>query len=267
MIPLRDDQPTSTFPIVTVLLIALNVLVYVGQQVLPLEQVWALVPYAVTHNLDLNGTFAHIGRDGVPHLVHPPPGVTIQLGPRDIPFGPSPHPVWLTVFTSMFLHSGLLHIGGNMLYLWIFGNNIEDVLGRVRFLLFYFACGLAASAAQIAIDPDSLIPNVGASGAIAGVLGAYFILYPNARVLSIVPLFFIGFLAQVRAFWVLLLWIVLNVFQGINGLNMQHGGGVAHFAHIGGFFAGILLILLLGGPRLADRQRRRASYPPPWRAS
>lgn len=266
MIPLRDDQPTSTFPIVTLLLIALNVLVYVGQQVLPLEQVWALVPYAVTHGVDLNGTFAHIGRDGAAHLVHPPPGVTIQLGPRDILYGPSPHPVWLTIFTSMFLHGGLLHIGGNMLYLWIFGNNIEDVLGRGRFLLFYLVCGLAASASQIAIDPDSLIPNVGASGAIAGVLGAYFILYPNARVLSLVP-FFVYFLAQVRAFWVLLLWIVLNVFQGVTGLGMRNGGGVAHFAHIGGFFAGLVLILLLGGPRLADRQRRRAAYPPPWGAS
>ncbi len=267
MIPLRDNQPTSTFPIVTLLLIALNVLIYVGQQVLPLEQVWALVPYAVTHNVDLNGAFAHIGRDGAAHLYRPPPGAVVRLGPNDIVYGPSPHPIWLTVFTSMFLHGGLLHIGGNMLYLWIFGNNIEDVLGRGRFLLFYFACGLAASAAQIGIDPNSLIPNVGASGAIAGVLGAYFVLYPNARVLSIVPVFFLGFFAEVRAFWVLLLWIVLNVFQGVIGLGTQHGGGVAHFAHIGGFFAGILLILLLGGPGRATRQRRRAAYPPPWRAS
>ena len=267
MIPLRDDQPTSTFPIVTVLLIAANVLVYVGQQFLPLEQVWALVPYAVTHGTDLNGSFAHIGRDGVAHLVQLPPGAAVRLGPRDIPFGPSPHPVWLTIFTSMFLHGGLLHIGGNMLYLWIFGNNIEDVLGRVRFLLFYFACGLAAEAAQIAINPDSLIPNLGASGAVAGVLGAYFVLYPNARVLSIVPVFFLGLLAEVRAFWVLLLWIVLNVFQGVSGLGTQQGGGVAHFAHIGGFFAGVLLILLLGGKSLAARQQRRAAYPPPWAAS
>jgi len=268
LIPLRDDQPTSTFPIVTVLLIAANVLVYVGQQFLPLEQVWALVPYAVTHNIDLNGSFAHIGRDGVAHLARLPPGVSVRLGPRDIPFGPSPHPIWLTVFTSMFLHGGLLHIGGNMLYLWIFGNNIEDVLGRVRFLLFYLACGLAASAAQIAIDPNSLIPSLGASGAVAGVLGAYFVLYPNARVLSIVPIFFLGLLAEVRAFWVLLLWIVLNVFQGVSGLGMmRNGGGVAHFAHIGGFFAGVALILLLGGRGLVARQRRRAAYPPPWAAS
>ena len=266
MIPLRDSQPTSTFPIVTLLLIAVNVLVYIGQQVLPLDQVWALVPYEVTHNIDLNGQFAQIGRDGAAHLVHPPPGAVVQLGPNDILYGPSPHPIWLTVFTSMFLHGGLLHIGGNMLYLWIFGNNIEDVLGKLRFLAFYLACGLAASATQIAIDPDSLIPNVGASGAIAGVLGAYFILYPNARVLSLVPVF-VFFLAEVRAFWVLLLWIILNVFQGVAGLGIQHGGGIAHFAHIGGFFAGILLILLLGGRNLAARQQQREVYPPPWRGS
>lgn len=261
MIPLRDNQPTSAFPIVTVLLIALNVLVYVGQQVLPLEQVWALVPYEVTHNVDLNSAVAHISRSGV-QLYQPPPGAVLRLGPNDILYGPSPHPVWLTIFTSMFLHGGLLHIGGNMLYLWIFGNNIEDALGKVKFIAFYLTCGLAASAAQIAIDPNSLIPNVGASGAIAGVLGAYFILYPNARVLSLVPIF-VYFLAEVRAFWVLLLWIVLNVFQGVTGLGGQ-SGGVAHFAHIGGFFAGILLILLLGGQNLVARQRQRSTYPPPW---
>lgn len=266
MIPLRDNQPTRTFPLVTILLIAVNVLVYVGQQVLPLDQVWSLVPYEITHPIDLNGQFAHIGRDGVARLIQIPPGAVVRLGPNDILYGPSPHPVWLTVFTSMFLHGGLLHIGGNMLYLWIFGNNIEDALGRVRFLLFYLACGLAASAAQIAIDPNSLIPNVGASGAIAGVLGAYFVLYPNARVLSLVPIF-VYFLAEVRAFWVLLLWIVLNVFQGVAGLGIQRGGGVAHFAHIGGFFAGIFLILLLGGQGLVTKQRQRATYPPPWSGS
>ena len=266
MIPLRDNQPTSTFPLVTILLIAVNVLVYAGQQVLPLDQVWSLVPYEITHNVDLNGAFAHIGRDGAVHLYRPPPGATVRLGPNDIVYGPSPHPIWLTVFTSMFLHGGLLHIGGNMLYLWIFGNNIEDALGKVRFLMFYLVCGLAASAAQIAIDPNSLIPNIGASGAIAGVLGAYFILYPNARVLSIVPVF-VFFLAEVRAYWVLLLWIVLNIFQGVSGLGIHRGGGVAHFAHIGGFFAGILLIRLLGGQALVAKQRRRAAYPPPWAGS
>lgn len=258
MIPLRDNQPIRTFPLVTILLIVLNVLVYVGQQTLPLESSWAMVPYEVTHGIDLNNVIGHLGQNGQIQLFQVPPNTPATLGPRDIYYSLSPHPLWLTILTSMFMHAGLLHLGGNMLYLWIFGNNVEDVLGRVRFLLFYLVCGAAASAAQIAINPDSLIPNVGASGAIAGVLGAYFVLYPNAKVLAIIPIFIV-FLAEVRAYWVLLLWIVLNVFQGVAGLSMMNGGGVAHFAHIGGFFAGIVLIFLLGGPRLAASSPRPAN--------
>ncbi len=260
MIPLRDDQPTSTFPIVTVLLIALNVLVYAAQQTLPLDSSWSLVPYEITHNTDLADVVGRVGRDGAVQLYQIPAGTQAALGPNSIYYGLSPHPLWLTVFTSMFMHGGLLHIGGNLLYLWIFGNNIEDALGRVRFLLFYFASGVLAAAAQIAVGPNSLIPNVGASGAIAGVLGAYLLLYPNARVLSIVPVFFLGLLANVRAFWVLLVWIGLQLFQGLSGLGMQRGGGVAYFAHIGGFFAGMLLISLLGGQALAAKQRGAGPY-------
>ena len=255
MIPLHDDQPTRTFPIVTILLIALNVLVYAAQQSLPLNESWSMVPYEITHNTDLAGVIGQVGQNGGVSLHQIPAGASVALGPRDIYYALSPHPLWLTIFTSMFMHGSLLHIGGNMLYLWIFGNNIEDALGKVRFLLFYLVCGVLASAAQIAVGPNSLIPNVGASGAIAGVLGAYLILYPNARVLSIVPLF-VMFLANVRAVWVLLLWIGLQLFQGIMGLGMQRGGGVAYFAHIGGFFAGMLLISLLGGRALAVKQQR-----------
>ena len=265
MIPLRDNQPTRSFPIVTVLLIALNVLVYVAQQTLPLDQSWSMVPYEITHGVDLSRIVGHLGPDGSGQLVPVPPDVhSIGLGPRDIYYAASPHPIWLTIFTSMFMHGSLLHIGGNMLYLWIFGNNIEDALGKVRFLVFYLLCGVAASLAQIAVSPNSLIPNVGASGAIAGVLGAYFVLYPNARVLSLVPVFVV-FFAEIRAFWVLLFWIALQVFQGLNGLGMQHagGGGVAYFAHIGGFFFGMLLITLLGGQKLVAKQQREAGgYPP-----
>lgn len=257
MIPLRDNQPTSTFPLVTVLLIALNVLVYIGQQTLPLDGSWSLVPYEITHHIDLSHVIGHIGQNGAVALYRIPSNAPpIALGPRDIYYGDSPHPLWLTIFTSMFMHSGLLHIGGNMLYLWIFGNNVEDVLGRARFLVFYLVCGVAAAAAQIATDPISLIPNVGASGAIAGVLGAYFVLYPDARVLTIVPIF-IAFLAEIRAYWILLFWIVLNVFQGVAGLGMPGAGGVAHFAHIGGFFCGVGLILLLGGRKLTAQPLRR----------
>jgi membrane associated rhomboid family serine protease len=170
--------------------------------------------------------------------------------------------LWLTIFSSMFMHASLLHIGGNMLYLWIFGNNIEDALGKFRFLAFYLFCGLAAAAAQIMTAPNSMIPTLGASGAIAGVLGAYLILYPHARVLTIVPIF-IAFLAEIRAVWVLGFWIALQVFQGLAGLGMQRGGGVAYFAHIGGFFTGMILILILGGQRLVARQKQRIYYPPP----
>ncbi len=255
MIPLHDDQPTRTFPIVTILLIALNVLVYAAQQTLPLNESWSMVPYEITHNTDLAGVIGQVGQNGGVSLHQIPPGVSVPLGAQDIYYAASPHPVWLTIFTSMFMHGSLLHIGGNMLYLWIFGNNIEDALGKVRFLLFYLVCGVLAAAAQIAVGPNSLIPNVGASGAIAGVLGAYLILYPNARVLSLVPLF-VMFLANIRAVWVLLFWIGLQLYQGVAGLGMQRGGGVAYFAHIGGFFAGMLLISLLGGRALAVKQQR-----------
>ncbi len=255
MIPLHDDQPTRTFPIVTILLIALNVLVYAAQQTQPLDASWSMVPYEITHHTDLAGVVGHLGRDGAVQFYQLPPGAQVTLRARDIYYAASPHPLWLTIFTSMFMHANLLHIGGNMLYLWIFGNNIEDALGKVRFLLFYLVCGVLASAAQIAVGPNSVIPNVGASGAIAGVLGAYLILYPNARVLSIVPLF-VMFLANIRAVWVLLFWIGLQLYQGFAGLGMQRGGGGAYFAHIGGFFAGMLLISLLGGRSLAVKQQR-----------
>ncbi|MDQ2799157.1 MAG: rhomboid family intramembrane serine protease [Armatimonadota bacterium] len=265
MIPLRDNQPTSRFPIVTVIVIAINVVVFLAQQRLPLETSFAMVPYEITHGTDLSNVVAHLTRTGAWPLYQLPPGGSgLRLGSSEIFYGPSPHPLWLTIFTSMFLHSGWLHIGSNMLVLWVFGNNIEDVLGKVRFLLFYFACGLVAALTQIATDANSIIPTVGASGAIAGVMGAYLILYPHARVLSIVPLLGLGLLMEVRAFWVLLFWIVLNIFQGVSGFGVQQGG-VAHFAHIGGFFAGLGLILLLGGPRLVARQKQRSEfyYPPP----
>lgn len=247
MIPLRDDQPTSTFPLVTVLLIAANVLVFLAQQASQggIEASFSMVPYEVTHNADLAG-----------QALRDPAGQVVAV------YGQPPHPLWLTIFTSMFLHSGLLHIGGNMLYLWIFGNNVEDALGKVRYLIFYFVCGLAAGLAQIASSPNSLIPTLGASGAIAGVLAAYWLLYPNARVLTIVP-FFIYFLANIRAYWVLGFWIVLQVIQGVAGIGMERGGGVAYFAHIGGFVAGIIIIQLLGGQALVARQRRRTMYHPP----
>lgn len=239
MIPLRDDQPTATFPIITIMLIVINVIVFLNQGPLHLEESYAMVPYEITHHVSLVGTYQIPGFDSSHALT----------------YGQAPRPIWLTIFTSMFLHGGILHIAGNMLYLWIFGNNIEDVLGKFRFILFYFVCGLAAAVAQITTDPNSMIPTIGASGAIAGVLGAYILLYPNARVFSIVPIFGFGFFTDVRAFWVLALWIALQIFQGFSGEGMARGGGIAYFAHMGGFAAGLVLIIMLGGKRLLERQR------------
>jgi len=213
MIPLYDENPTRIFPLITVLLIAANVAVFIYELILPSPQALegfvraaAIIPYDVTHNLD----------------------------PR----------VSLTLFTSLFVHAGWLHIIGNMLYLWIFGNNVEDAMGHLRFALFYLLCGLAASAAQIAVNIDSPVPNIGASGAIAGVLGAYLILFPRARVVSLVTLGYFVRLVKVPAVLVLGLWIVVQLFSGLASLGMPEVGGVAWFAHLGGFLVGLLLVRL-----------------------
>lgn len=151
-----------------------------------------------------------------------------------------PIPVFLTLFTSMFLHGGLVHLLGNMLYLWIFGDNVEDAMGHVKFLLFYFLCGVAAAFAQIAIDPGSAIPQIGASGAIAGVLAAYFMLFPYSRVLTLIPVFFFLRLVAVPAVFLLGFWFILQIISGAGSLGSA--GGVAWFAHIGGFLAGGLFV-------------------------
>jgi membrane associated rhomboid family serine protease len=159
-------------------------------------------------------------------------------------------PYWLTIFSSMFMHGGLLHLGGNMLFLLIFGNNVEDALGHVKYLVFYLLCGVLAAVAQIASNPVSVIPTVGASGAIAGVLGAYLVLFPHARVDTLV---FLGFLItriRVPAFLLLGFWIVSQFFSQFTGAMAQRGGGesggIAYLAHIGGFIAGMILIKLFG---------------------
>jgi membrane associated rhomboid family serine protease len=163
-------------------------------------------------------------------------------------------PEAITLLSAMFLHGSWLHLGGNMLYLWIFGDNIEDRMGKARYIIFYLLGGLVASAAQIIIDPNSVIPNVGASGAIAGVLGGYLILYPKARILTLV----IRFMTQVPAFVVLGFWFVLQLFQGVGSLGVMtdaQQGGVAFFAHIGGFVAGMILVKpFLWGQRQIPRQ-------------
>jgi membrane associated rhomboid family serine protease len=237
-LPLRDLNPTERFPFVTIGLIALNVIVFLyelalGSRLGSFIAAYGAVPYEITHFADLVGT------DPDTAIVHFP-------GP------PIPQ---LTLFSSMFIHGGFLHIIGNMLYLWIFGNNIEDILGPGKFLLFYLVCGLAAAFGQIIPSPNSTVPMVGASGAVAGVLGAYLIAYPHARVLTLVFLFFFIRVMMIPAGVLLVFWFVIQAFSGVASLGAG-GGGVAWFAHIGGFIAGVVLIKIMAGQRLARRRNR-----------
>ena len=233
MLPLRDNVPTRTFPLVTVAIIAVNAVVWF----------WELGGRGVDY---------HVVKDGYyPCSLHGPCETIVLNGQRFA------HHLswWEGTFTSMFMHGSWLHIGGNMLFLWIFGNNIEDALGKVRFLLWYLAAGVAATALQTFVTltfgsvRDASIPNIGASGAIAGVLGAYFLLLPRARVLTA---FFLGiiFFREIPAIWFLGIWIALQLWQG--GVGITHPdqtGGVAVFAHIGGFAFGLLTVYLVAKRR------------------
>ena len=165
----------------------------------------------------------------------------------------------MTMFVSMFLHGGWLHLAGNMLYLWIFGDNIEDRLGHVRYLIFYLASGIAATLAHALASPASRLPSVGASGAIAGVLGAYLLLFPKQPVTTVIPIFMFITVRQIPAVFLLGIWFILQLFTGaaVVGANASDVGGVAYFAHVGGFVAGMVLIVLMGG-----RRPRRAVAPP-----
>jgi len=217
VIPIKDDNPTRTVPFITITLIIINAIIFIYQLTLSenlsilFTKSYGVVPFEITHWLDLS---------------------------PEIHF-----PVVLTLITSQFLHGGLFHLGGNMLYLWIFGNNIEDVLGHFRFIIFYLLCGIIAGLSHILTQPNSLIPTVGASGAISGVLGAYLIRFPRARVLVVFWFIFIIRLIYVPALIVLGLWIFIQIFSGLGSLGQQ-GGGVAWFAHVGGFIAGIVLLKL-----------------------
>ena len=242
MIPLHDNNPTSRFAWATLLIIAVNVVVFLlweptfgsqGQQ-----QVFffchAEIPWEVSHQTNL----AHGGRPAAVEIRE-----QLQInGAAAEQFLLQRCPDkswWESVFVAMFLHEGWLHIGGNMLFLWVFGNNVEDRLGVLGYLLLYFAAGIAATALQLAIGPSSVIPNLGASGAIAGVLGAYLMLFPKARVLTLIFFFFITVL-ELPAAWVLGAWFVLQLFSGIGSLGSQVNGGVAYFAHVGGFALGVI---------------------------
>jgi membrane associated rhomboid family serine protease len=238
--PIKDNIPTLHFPAVTVTFIAVNVIAYFfwqqggftlgnpsGQHYFCNLVDYALIPYEISHPGD------QVGAQGC---------------------APPTTPTWVTPFTSMFMHGGLLHLGGNMLFLWIFGNNVEDSMGPVKFVVFYVIGGLAAIGLQVAIDPDATVPTIGASGAIAGVLGGYLILFPRARVITLIFIIFFVTIVELPAIWILGFWFIQQVLFGYFDLGSQGGeGGVAYFAHIGGFVFGLLAIRLF-----ASNRRRRA---------
>ena len=228
MIPLKDDNPTSIQPVITLSIIGLCVLVFLWQLSLSPEDgraaVYALgfIPAVLSGNAEL-----------------PPPLVWV--------------PSSFTVFTSMFLHGGFLHLAGNMLYLWIFADNVEDSMGHGRFILFYALCGVAAALAQAAPELGSTIPMIGASGAVSGILGAYVLLYPHARILVVVPLVVILYTLRLRAIVVLGIWFAIQLMSSLAAPAV--GGGVAFRAHLGGFIAGVLFIRLF-----AKRQPARVKF-------
>ena len=231
MIPFRDENPVRTFPIVVVGLVAANVAIFLYQLMLP-ELAEILFVYQ-------HGAIPVVLLQKASLVQALPPQVRAAAIMSDVPVR-ALEPVWLTVFTSMFLHGGLVHLGSNMLYLWVFGNNVEDALGHFRFLVFYLFCGLLAAMAQTVMSLDSAVPMIGASGAIAGVLGAYYKKFPRARVRCLVFLFFFVTVVMLPAGLVLLLWFLIQVRGSL--LTQSGQGGVAFFAHIGGFVAGWLLI-------------------------
>ena len=217
MIPLRDVIPSRTTPYVTIGLIVVNTIVFLYEMTLGDPNLEAFILY----------------------------------------FGLVPAAFsWVAVLTSMFLHGGVLHFGGNMLFLWIFGDNVEDRMGHGRFVAFYLLCGAAAALAQTAMSPDSVVPMVGASGAVAGVMGAYFVLYPHSRIVTLVPLFVFFHVMEVPAIVFLGLWFVLQFVSGVGSIAAATGGepagGIAFWAHVAGFAAGVSGVLVFRRP---ERQR------------
>src|SRR5258706_12727731 len=208
MIPLRDIVPSRTTPIVTISLIVANVLVFL---------------YELTLGRAVND-------------------FTLYFGLVPAAFS------WVAVFTSMFVHGGLFHVGGNMLYLWIFGDHVEDRMGHGRFLVFYLLCGTAAALGQTITAPDSVVPMVGASGAIAGVMGAYFVLYPKSRIVTLVTFVFFFQIIEVPAIFFLGIWFVMQFLSGVGSIGTAATGGVAVWAHVGGFLAGLSGVIVFRRP-------------------
>ncbi|MBU0725275.1 MAG: rhomboid family intramembrane serine protease [Alphaproteobacteria bacterium] len=245
MIPINDDNPTERFALVTLSLMLLCGAAFLWQVSLG----------------EPSGTRFIYALGLIP---------SVLLGAQHLPADMAVVDPWMTVLTSMFLHGGWLHLGGNMLYLWIFGNNVEEALGRLRFLLFYLLCGAAAAALQVGADTGSVVPMIGASGAISGVLGAYLMLFPRANVWVLLPLGIFTRLTPLPAIIVLGFYFVLQLISAL--LDQGQEGGVAWYAHIGGFVAGVLLVGLMkrrgvplfGAARPRSRMVRRSTRRSPW---
>lgn len=212
MIPYKDDNPTTTFPLFTVSLIVVNIMVYFSQ---------------VFSHADMGSLSYAFG--AIPHSL-----LTFE---SHQPVHPA-----LTIFSSMFMHGGLFHLGGNMLYLWIFGNNIEDRLGHMRFVIFYLFCGVFAAYSHAVTHPDSTVPMIGASGAVSGVLGAYMLLFPHARVHTLLILGIFITTVKIPALIVIGFWAIVQFLNGMISSGLPNSGGVAWFAHLGGFLVGLLTI-------------------------
>jgi membrane associated rhomboid family serine protease len=267
VIPIRDINPTRRTAWLTLAIIAANVAVFVlweptfagrgPQQTFLFCN--AEIPYEVTHQT----TLADGGEDAR-RAIEESFGVgASEAGAlQELLRRRCPSKSWLgSIFVSMFLHGGWLHIAGNMLFLWIFGNNVEDRLGRIRFILLYVLGGLAASGLQLAFDPNATVPNVGASGAIASILGAYLILFPRERIHTLVIFFFITFV-ELPASFVLVAWFILQLFSGVGDTGGQLGGGVAYWAHVGGFLFGMAATWLFFRSRMRPETYVRP-FPPP----
>ena len=255
MIPISDDNPVLRTPVVTYAILALTLAAWLLVEGAGFDPVrlatqvcnYGLVPAELTHRLPL-GTGVPIG-----------PGLYCVVDDYAINY--------LTPLTSIFLHGGWGHILGNSLFLWVFGNNVEDSMGRGRFLAFYLLCGVAAAGAHVLVEPASPIPTVGASGAISGVLGAYLVLYPRVRVRVLLPIFIFFTIIRVPAWVTLLLWFGYQVIAGLPQLmvvNSEVSGGVAVWAHIGGFVAGAALVKLFENPALVRRRETAGDAEAVW---
>jgi membrane associated rhomboid family serine protease len=242
MFPYRDDNPTLATPAVTFMLIAANVVMWVVIQGMGAEP-------------NLSRSVCELGLIPGEFLGRLPDGYRVPMGESTMCVLGEERS-WFTPLTSMFLHGGWFHLIGNMWFLWVFGNNVEDSMGHVRYLAFYILCGLAAAAAQTWVIPSSPIPMVGASGAISGVMGAYIVLYPRVRVHMLVILFIFITRIVVPAYLMLGYWFLLQIIGG--GLTSGEGGGVAFWAHAGGFIAGAILINLFRDPVLVAKHRAMA---------